>query len=151
MKKTVLKMMLLSTIALIMFTSCSNNSPENKAEKVEEAKSNVVDATIDLNKAIQDSINEYNKFKNEFEMKIKDNEMQIAALKEKVKLEKAEIRMEQEKELDELAEKNAKLKKDFANYKETGKDKWEAFKLSFNKGMDEVGKSISSMAKRNMR
>ena len=151
MKKTLLKMMLLSTIALITITSCNNNSPEKKAEQLEQAKDKVVDARNDLNKAIEDSINDYNKFKNEFEIKIKDNEMQIAALLERIKLEKAETRMRQEKELAALTAKNEIMRNEITAYKETSKDNWEAFKLSYNKRMDELGKSISAQAKINMK
>jgi hypothetical protein len=35
-------------------------------------------------------------------------------------------------------------------YKESDKNGWEAFKLSFNKDMDALGKSISEMAQKNM-
>ena len=150
MKKTLFKMMLFSTIALITITSC-NNSPEKKAEQLEQAKDKVVDARNDLNKAIEDSINDYNKFKNEFEVKIKDNEMQIAALLERIKLEKAETRMRQEKELAALTAKNEIMRNEIIAYKETSKDNWEAFKLSYNKRMDELGKSISAQAKINMK
>ena len=146
MKKSILKITFLGLIVAATITSCNSSS-----EKVENAKADVVDANVNLNKAIQDSINEYKKFKTASEMRIDENEKKIAELKEQIKAEKAETRSMKESLLTELAIKNAKLKANIAEYKETGKDKWDAFKLSFNKDLDEVGKSISTMAETNIK
>ena len=144
MKKSIFKITFLGLIVAATVTSCNSSS-----EKVENAKADVVDANVNLNKAIQDSINEYKKFKTASEMRIDENEKKIAELKEQIKAEKAETRSMKETVLTELAIKNAKLKASIAEYKEAGKDKWDAFKVNLNQQMDDVGKSISAMANKN--
>ena len=150
MKKIILKIALLAFFASAMLMAC-DNSPENKAEKVEEAKSNLEDAKNDLNQAIADSTSDYIKFKAEAETKLSENDRTIANLKVQMKHEKKVTKMAYNKMIDDLEDKNAHLKMRIAENKETAKDKWENFKLGFNKDMDELGKSISQTAKQNMK
>ena len=90
-------------------------------------------------------------YKAEAEKRLADNEEKLAMFREKMKADKQVANEKLIKELDELAAKNAKLKADIIATKESTVDKWEAFKLSFNKDLDEVGKSISTMAETNMK
>jgi TolA-binding protein len=127
-----------------------NNSTEKKAEKVEDAKEDVIKATDALDKARLDSANEYLAYKEASEKQIDKNNEKIAELKAKIKEEKAEMRKENQEALTELDHKNAKLRLRMQEYKESDKASWEAFKLRFNQDLDAVGKSISAMAEKNM-
>ena len=69
----------------------------------------------------------------------------------KVKAEKEAQKAENLKELIRLEEKNNSLKAKLRDYEDGPSDKWEVFKIEFNKEMDELGKSISTMAERNMK
>ena len=131
--------------------SACNPSPKKEAEKVEEAKEDLQEAKEDLEQARLDSINGYFSFKEEADARIAENEKQIALIKEKLQLEKQEIREKYEKELDNLQKKNEELKLRVEENRKNAKDKWEAFKLSFNQEMDELGQSLSAMAQRNMK
>ena len=93
-----------------------------------------------------DSTNEYDRFKAESEAKLIANDVKIAALKDQLKTDKKEIRTKYEKQLTELEQKNAKLKSNIAEYKETDKSNWEKFKVSFNEDLDALGKAISGIA-----
>ncbi len=102
---------------------------------------------IDLYKAIQDSIADYNTIKTEAETKIKAFDNKIAELRVTVQLEKNPLRAAQENALNEYALKSAKLKSSLMEYNERGNDNWTAFKTRFNSEMDELGKSIASLTK----
>lgn len=142
-----------SAIAFILINTsilACNTSTEKKEEKVEEAKEKVVTATEALDKARLDSANEFQLFKDASDKKISENNDKILAIKEKIREEKSELRTQNQKALDKLDEENVKLKKRMQEYKQADKNSWEAFKLSFNKEMDALGKSISTMAQKNM-
>lgn len=149
MKKNYLKSVFILFIAAAGMVAC-NNSPEKKAEKVEDAKAAVIVATDELSKAREDSAAEYNKYKEMSEDRIHKNDSLIADLKLSLKEEKKEANDAYEKQLSALDEKNTKLKEKIQAYKAGDRTKWESFKLGFNQDMDALGKSISSMANRNM-
>lgn len=139
-----LKTMALAGIVILGIAGC--NSPKQKAEKLENAEENVIEAQQELNEAVIDSTNEYDRFKAESEAKLIANDVKIAALKDQLKTDKKEIRTKYEKQLTELEQKNAKLKSNIAEYKETDKSNWEKFKVNFNEDLDALGKAISGMA-----
>jgi hypothetical protein len=143
--KNILAIVLISTAVLACDTST-----EKKEENVENAKEKVIIATDALDKARADSANEYQLYKEASDKKISENNDKILALKEQIRLEKTEMKIKHEKALDELDQKNATLKLRMQQYKQADKNSWEAFKLSFNKDLDDLGKSISSLAQRNM-
>jgi septal ring factor EnvC (AmiA/AmiB activator) len=139
MKTTILKMTFLGAITAAAMTSC-NNSPDQK----------VVEAKQELNQARLDSSADYIKFKEEADMKLKENDRKIADLKEKLKKERKETREKYDKQIEELDQKNTTLKTRVKEYKkEEDKTRWESFKDSFNKDMDDLGKSISRTAEKN--
>ncbi|WP_026993815.1 hypothetical protein [Flectobacillus major] len=141
---------LLTFLAIIGLTNC-NTSPEKKEAKVEEAKADVVEATKDLQQARSDSVNEYRKYKVEAETRLAENERIIGEIEEKLKTEDAKTRASLEKDLNVLNQKNADLKFKIQNYEEGPKEKWGIFKQNFNRDMDALGKSISSLAEKNMK
>lgn len=150
MKNFNTKALLFASIAGILFASC-NNSPKEKKEDLNDLNEEVVDAKEDLVTATLDSITEFNKYKKSIEKKLQENERVIADLKEN---DNSKTKSEEElyfKKLDKLELKNAELKSKIDNYKEGPEQKWELFKVDFNKDMDDLGKSISNMAERNMK
>lgn len=144
---SILKTSVLAIIIATGFIAC-NDSPENKAEKVSEEKKDLAEAKSDFYKAIQDSIADYNAFKTDAEAKIMDYDNKIAELKLTVQLEKNPLRATQENLINDFTLKSSKLKSSIAEYNETGKDNWSAFKSRFNYEMDELGKSIADLAKK---
>lgn len=145
MKTINLKVTALACIMVFGMSNCKN-SPADKAQKVENAQEDLNTAEQNLQKAVLDSTNEYDRYKMASEAKLKENDLKIAQLKANLKSDKAEIRTKYENELVALENKNAKLKTSIADYKETDKNKWEKFKTNFNHDLDELGQSISRMA-----
>ena len=79
------------------------------------ATQKVVDANEAFNEALQDSIQE---FRDASVKQIKHNEMKIKEFKSKIAKEKKEVRIENEKKLAELEQKNNELLSRMDNYKD---------------------------------
>jgi hypothetical protein len=142
-------MAFLVCIAIVAITSC-NFTTEQKAETLEKAKANVVEASQDLDIARADSA-EYANYKVESEKKLKENELLIADMKDRMKSERKETRVKYKMQLDSLDMQNSQLRNDMHLYSSQGKENWEKFKKGFNKELDALGKAISQLAERNMK
>ena len=144
MKKTIFYTTLLAIAAGSVFTSC-----DSKEKKVEDAKEEVKEAKEDLNKAQGELNAEYPAYKIDMELRIAENEKQIAHFKEIVnrpgKLPLDEAR---KKRIDELEERNAQLRSRLNGY-ETQRSDWESFKREFNHDMDGLGESFKDLGKNN--
>ncbi len=142
---------LLTALAVVAFTtimvSC-NNSTESKAEKLEDAKEDVIEARKDLNEARLDSANEYAKYRSDVQQRLQANEELIAATKVQMKANRKAFDANAENALMELELQNAKLKKTLNEYKEGTYSSWEIFKMNFNTEVDNLGKSISALSKK---
>lgn len=145
----------LAAIAFMSITIATSygQEPDKKSEKarenLKEAKSDVVDAKQDLKEAQKDSVSDYQSFKTDSELKIKDNEKSIADLKVKSSKINAANKATYQKKVSELEQKNAKLKSNLADYKDEGPDKWTSFKTEFNHDMNELGKAIKDFTVNN--
>ncbi len=136
---------------LIYFSfGCTPKSERNKKaadENVAKSREDVDIANENLRQAKLDSAAEYQSFRMQMELKLKENEQKIAELKAKAKSEKKDIDAAYEAELESLMKKNRELQSRVVTYKTSYADKWSSFKESFNQEMDEIGKSISRMSK----
>lgn len=149
MKKNILKVAIIAGITTFGLMAC-NETPKDKEVKVEEAAENLEEAQQNLENATTDSINEYAQFKQESEMKIQENEQKIAELKVKMTSDKKDLKIKYEKKIAELETKNNNAKVKLNDYKEGSETSWSSFKQSLNEEMDEIGKSISEMAQKNL-
>jgi len=150
-KKSIFKMALLACIAALSITGCSNSSEQ----KVETAKEDLVQAEENLNEANQnleetriDSM-EYAKFKVEAEIEIAKNNLKIANLEEDMKQDKKDLKVKYEADLETLKKKNSDLKSEVNSNKNSTNEEWEAFKIRFNKEMEELGQSLINLSERN--
>jgi len=134
----------------IVIMSC-NTSPKDKENELENAQEEVVEAQEALEQSKQDSLSDYVTFKAGIELKLDENEKLIAQQKQLLNESKEAQKAENLKELIRLEDKNNRLKEKLRDYQEGPSEKWELFKIEFNKEMDELGKSISTMAERNMK
>ena len=145
MKTIRFKVAMLTGIAMLGIVSCTN-SPSKKAEVLEDAKENVLEAEQGLDKAVNDSINEYERYKMEAEAKLVENDLKIAALKTNMKAERIEVRTNYEKQLNELEQRNAALKVSISEYQESDINKWEKFKSIVNQDIEEIKLAITRMS-----
>jgi vacuolar-type H+-ATPase subunit I/STV1 len=150
MKTPIIKSLLLATIVSIAQVSC-NNSPKEKEADLNAAKGDVVEAKADLVESRLDSIKDFSKYKESIEKKLVENDRVIAELKSKNNSKDKSTQQLYVKQLDKLELKNSELKSKIENYRQGPEQKWELFKVDFNKDIDDLGKSISNMAERNMK
>jgi hypothetical protein len=149
MKTNILKVALIAGITSFGLMAC-NETPADKEVKVEEAQENLDQAQQNFEQATTDSINDYAQFKQESEMKLQSNDEEIAVLKSKMTSDKKDLKIKYDKKIGELEAKNNKLRTRLNDRKEDSETSWASFKQSINEEMDEVGKSISDMAQKNM-
>jgi len=149
MKNPIMKSLLLATMVSIAVVSC-NNSPKEKEKDLNEAKDEVVDAKADLAESTLDSISNFNKYKESIVKKLTENKRVIVELKSKNNSKDKSKKELYIKQLNKLELKNEELKSKLENYRQGPEQKWELFKVDFNKDVDDLGKSISNMAERNM-
>lgn len=142
--------LVLYLVVSIFILSC-NKSPKAKEEVLNNAKKDVVMASDDLTRATKDSINEFNKYKSNIQFKLVENDKIITDLKSKIKDFDKNKQTSYYKQIEKLQLRNTELKLKIENYKQGPSQKWELFKMDFNKELDELGKSISNSAKENMK
>jgi len=150
MKINIFKYALMAMIAHGGIQSC-NPKPSEKAEEVVEAKEDLEISQKELDEAIDDSAREESQFKIEMENRLAENEKKILDLKMAANKERKETREKYEEEMKDLETKNQNLKNKVKDYKKSTAEKWQDFKMSVNMEMDELGKSISARAEKNMK
>jgi len=145
MKKTILTLAVTLFIAGTVLTGCQspNKKVENAQANVQDAKGNVVEANQELDKAINDSVQQFRK---DAEAKIIAHNKSIADFKARIANQKMEIKAKYEKQIADLEQKNSDMKKELDNFKAEGKEKWEAFKIKFKHDLDELGKSMKAFS-----
>ena len=87
---------------------------------------------------------DWHDFKVKAELKINANEKKIDKLQVKIKASGKDLKVKYDKEVVVLEQKNANLKVKIKEYKYESKEKWEEFKTSFNRDMDDVGRGIKN-------
>lgn len=148
MKKSIIKLSILAGIATLGMLGCKG-SPDVKETKLNQEKVDVSDAKKELDKALTDSINNYEVFKAETEVKLQENERLIAAFKDRIGSEKKSVQVECNKQIATMEQQNEKLKAILEGFKQGNEDQWEQFKLDFNTQSDQLGNSISKFADEN--
>lgn len=150
MKINFLKVALIAGFTSFGLLAC-NESPANKEEKVEEAQENLAEAEQNLEQAKTDSINEYQQFRQDADLRLKTNDEKIAELKQQMANDKKDMKAKYEKKINEVETRNNNLRTKLNDRQEgDSQTSWASFKQSINEEMDEVGKSISDMAQKNM-
>lgn len=144
MKKSILSLAFVAMMLSGVIYSC--DSPSKKVEKAQENLSN---AENELDQAQRDSVQDFETFRLESELRISDNERVIAAYRLRMLNDKNKFKAEDQKRIDEIEQMNINMRKKIAEYKLEGKDKWVAFKEEFNHDMDDLGSSIKNLGVKN--
>ena len=140
MKKIIFTISASAFIISGILTSCTSSS-----EKLAEAKNEVREANVNLDKANEENTKDMENYKRETSERIEANERSIAEFKARIAHEKKEAKAEYEAKINALEERNNDMKKRMDDYKADGQEKWETFKTEFSHGMDELGKSFKDL------
>ena len=142
MKKSIFTLALVAGTALIISSSCnqeSNKRTEIAKENLQEEKLDVLEAKVELNDA---QTTDYAAFKDESERQYLKNEESINNLKIKILKNDEKFRTENQTRVTVLEQKNISLKKEMNDYIDEGPEKWAAFKQKFTYDMDELTKAL---------
>ena len=151
-KKSVLTYGLASLMmALLLFASCTSNTEDKKLEEANKEQENIDAAQKDLEAAKEEYKKKYDAFKMEAESKIAENEKILTELEARPKNKNKTVQAEIDKTLAELEEKNKALKDEINNYQEMDDNKWEDFKIEFNRDMTNLGDALKDLTKKNVK
>jgi predicted nucleic acid-binding Zn-ribbon protein len=129
-------------ISVAIITGCRPSTPEK-----ESARDQVKQAKLELQQARKAaSAEEWKAFKDESELKIKNNGIRIAEFKAKIKLSGKELDEVYEKRIDALEQQNKSMKARISDFETDTKSDWQAFKREFNHDMDELGNSLKDFS-----
>jgi hypothetical protein len=146
MKKNIISLVLVSSlISAAVLTGCRPSTSREEAAQAElkQAKIELAEAQRAANAT------EWQSFKDESEIKIKDNAVRISSLKLKItKSGKALDKLYQEK-VEALELQNKALEAKMNDYEKTGKNNWQSFKREFNHDMDELGNAMKDLTTNN--
>ncbi len=145
MKKIIyfLSITTLITAIILVLTGCESDQKEETTEvKVETADTTVTDAnTVTIKTATAE---EWKEFKENAELRIRENEEEIAEQKAKKQKPGKLFDEMRDKKIKNLELQNKELRTKLATYETTQSD-WEKFKLEFNHDIEEVKKAIKEV------
>ena len=145
------------TLSIIIMIGSILSSCQSPSQKVEDAQVKVDDAKKDLKEVQKDANTEAQKaanaeemkaFRSETDLTIKNYEMQIGDLKDKMKKSGKKLDAVYQKNIDVLEQKIKDLKIKLDNYEKNQSD-WQSFKREFNHDMDELGKALKDLTVNN--
>ncbi len=146
MKKTILIATMFAFIAGTVSTSYGENrddqKPASERQKIQDASRKRLDEKQNFKETQKNSAFEYQKFRKEASNKIRSNEKRVANLKTKIAKIHSKEKAEYQKNLRVLEQKNTRLKRKLANYKEREQNKWMSFKREFDHDADEIGDAL---------
>jgi outer membrane murein-binding lipoprotein Lpp len=131
-------------IIVILSTGCMSST-----EKVEKATDGVAEAELKLEletKAYKDDVEA---FKISTANQIAANEKSIAEFNKRIENQKSKEKLEYEKKIDELNNKNSDMKKRVADFKTDNKKNWDSFKVEFNNDMSQLGAAFRDFTIKN--
>lgn len=134
-------------LSVLLATPFVTGCKESPKEKLDDATTEVVDASIDLEKAHDAYLAEVESYKADAAKKIAENEEKIKAYNSDMNLQKTKALKttveKLQKKIDDLKQKIANLKAD------DGKETWSEFKTEFDHDMEEIGQALKDITVNN--
>jgi len=147
------KIIMTLAIIVLMMTGTFTTGCQSSGQKVDDAKNKVEDAQQDLKAAQQKDAEtamqaanneEWQIFKTQSEIKIKENDASIEELKEKMKKSGKNVDAILAKNIESLEKKNKDLSSKIDSY-DKNRSNWESFKREFNSDMDAFGTAFKDL------
>ena len=149
MKKIILTLVVATAFLTgAILTGCQSPAQKEASarDNLKEAKQDLKDVQKDANAEAQKLANakEWETFKSDAEITIRNNEIRIADLRVKLNKQGTMLDPMYEKKIETLEQQNRDLKKRIEDYEKSQSD-WETFKREFNHDMDELGKALKDI------
>lgn len=116
---------------------------DRESEDLQRAETSVIEAERDLEIAQSEIEADIGVYRQEIGNKIKENNVTIADIKEKIQDEEAEIKAAHEVRIASLENTNSDMKRKMDNFRFTNRDNWDDFKDDFSVSMDDLGDSLN--------
>lgn len=139
MKKTILSL----AVITFMAGSVTTTFAQVQDQTTKKSSDNLTEAQKSSMNQQTDSIAEFQKFKTEYEAKLKTNEKNIVGLKQNLSVVSENDKEAYRKSLTQFETTNNELKKQLADYKYVGQENWNIFKNKFNTELNKLTKSIN--------
>lgn len=138
------------TIFVLIGCQSSDQKVQDAQDKVKDANQNMKQVQNDANVEEQKKANAeaWKMVKNEWEAKIKNNEIVIADLKSHLKKSGKNYDAAYEKSINDLEQRNRDMKVRIDAYDKSQSD-WESFKREFTHDMDGLGQALNDMTVNN--
>jgi hypothetical protein len=152
MKLNMLIISVWGLLSFLTFTYCNPRSEkvDGAAEEVRETQKDADNSQKDLNDAQQTYLKEWEKFKDETNAEIKENENSIVTYRNMEKKD-PDFSKRHKQHIDKLEAENARLKQKLHDYNVDAKTDWSDFKREVRHDMDELGHSIKDIGKDNVK
>jgi Ni/Co efflux regulator RcnB len=149
MKKIILTLIVATAFLTgTMLTGCQSSAQKEASarENLQEAKQDLKDVQNDANEDAQKLANaeEWETFKSDAEITIRNNEIRIADLRVKLNKQGTILDPMYERKIELLEQQNKDLIKRIEDYEKSQSD-WETFKREFNHDVDELGKALKDL------
>lgn len=131
--------------AMFAFTALSCDRPSNDMER---AQTDVIEAERDLEIAQTEIEAEVQVYRQETASDIRDNNLAIANIKQRIENEDQESRATHHTRIAELEEENSDLKRKIDNYRISDRNHWDSFRNDFSSSMDNLGNSLDNFFSR---
>jgi len=141
------KQLFILTTFAIMFAFVAQ-SCDSSSNEMERAQTDVIEAERDLEVAQTEIEADVRIFRQEAANDIRENNVAIADIKEKIQHEDADVKAANEVRIAELESTNDSLKHKMDNYRVTNRDNWNDFKDDFNSDMSDLGSSLDGFFSR---
>ncbi|HAC15408.1 MAG TPA: hypothetical protein DCE78_05615 [Bacteroidetes bacterium] len=130
----------LTLIAALVVSGCDSPS-----KKMENAKVETIEANRDLEIAKSEVEAEFRIFKTENSTRINEYNRTMSDIKQKIQNEtNRERRVVLETKLTQHETTHRELQREMDNYRVSGRENWDDFKLSFNEKMDDLDDSLDN-------
>lgn len=147
-KSTFLVAFVVMLMAGTFFTSCQSSAEkvDNAEAKVEDAQDNLTEVQKDATEQAKEdaSEEEWRVFRADADARIKDNDMRIAELRQKMKTSGKTMDAVYSASIDALEQRNRDMKDRIENYQEANSN-WTSFKREFDYDMEKIGESLKGL------
>lgn len=140
-----IKISVLGSIASIVFLNYTSSSSQQMENPQDDRM--IVSAVADTYFTQVDS-SEFADYKHEAELKLKENDLLIAELKDRLISHQEDHSLGYEQKLDSLDVMNKLLRNTINNYTSESRVKWESFKVHFTGELDAIGRNINLLDER---
>jgi len=134
------------SIAAIAFAAgvALSSCEDNQQRKIENAREDVMDAQVDLEKEKQE-------LRDTYDEAFRENERTIGDLRTRVRDADEKDRDRYTVQIDELETRNRDMRTRLNDYSDNTRAGWDNFKREFNRDMDELGQALRNITVDNVR